>query len=128
MEDIVEEIVGEIEGEYDLPDNLHREEDGTVLVAGSMTIDDFNEAVGTTLLEPGVRTMTGLMFSTLGRRPQRTSASSRLTVEQVDGTRITRLRVEPETGPLASWAAPGRPVHRLQGADALTTDQASRCA
>jgi putative hemolysin len=104
MEDIVEEIVGEIEGEYDLPDDtLHREDDGTVHVAGSMTIDDFNEAVGTTLPEPGVRTMAGLMFSVLGRRPQErdtvTVASSRLTVEQVDGTRITRLRVEPETGP-----------------------------
>jgi putative hemolysin len=68
-----------------------------------MTIDDFNEAVGTTLPEPGFRTMAGLMFSTLGRRSQErdsvTIASIRLTVEQVDGTRITRLRVEPETGP-----------------------------
>ena len=104
MEDILEEIVGEIEGEYDLPDNtLHRDDDGTILIAGSMTIDDFNEAVGTTLPQPGVRTMAGLMFSELGRRPQErdtvTVVSSWLTVEQVDGTRITRLRVEPQTGP-----------------------------
>ena len=50
MEDILEEIVGEIEGEYDLPDDtLTRVDDHTFLVAGSITIDDFNEAIGTQL-------------------------------------------------------------------------------
>ena len=38
MEDVLEELVGEIEDEYDLPDaRLVRVDDGTVLVAGSMT-------------------------------------------------------------------------------------------
>ena len=102
MEDILEEIVGEIEGEYELPDaTLTRVEDRMFLVAGSMTIDDFNEAVGTQLPQDGARTMAGLVFNALGRRPQPgdtiTVDSVRLTVEQMDGVRITQLRVELET-------------------------------
>jgi putative hemolysin len=100
MEDILEEIVGEIEGEFELPDDtLTRVDDHTLLVAGSMTIDDFNEAVGTQLPQDVVRTMAGLVFSALGRRPRPddtvTVGSTRLTVEQMDGMRIARLRVEP---------------------------------
>ena len=99
MEDILEEIVGEIEGEYDLPDDtLTRVDDHTFLVAGSMTIDDFNEAIGTQLPQDGARSMAGLVFNALGRRPQPgdavTVGSVRLAVERVDGLRITRLRVE----------------------------------
>ncbi len=102
MEDILEEIVGEIEGEYELPDaTLTRVEDHMFLVAGSMTIDDFNEAVGTQLPQDGARTMAGLVFNALGRRPLPgdtiTVDSVRLTVEQMDGMRITQLRVELET-------------------------------
>jgi putative hemolysin len=99
MEDILEEIVGEIEGEYELPDDtLTRVDDRTLLVVGSMTIDDFNEAVGTQLPQDGARSMAGLVFNTLGRRPQPgdeiTVGSVRLAVERMDGLRITRLRVE----------------------------------
>ena len=99
MEDILEEIVGEIEDEYHLPDNtLTRVDDHTILVAGSMTIDDFNEALATQLPQDRVRTLAGLVFDALGRRPQPGDAVAvgaiRLAVETVDGMRITRLRVE----------------------------------
>jgi putative hemolysin len=99
MEDILEEIVGEIEGEYDLPDDtLTRVDDHTLLIAGSMTIDDFNEAVGMQLPQDGARTMAGLVFNALGRRPQPGNAvavgSVRLEIERMDGLRITRLRIE----------------------------------
>ena len=99
MEDILEEIVGEIEGEYELPDDtLTRIDDQTLVVAGSMTIDDFNEAVGTQLPQDGARSMAGLVFNTLGRRPQPDDEVAvgqvRLAVERMDGMRITRLRVE----------------------------------
>ncbi len=104
MEDILEEIVGEIESEYDLPDDtLTRIDDHTLMVAGSMTIDDFNEAVGTQLPQDGARTMAGLVFSVLGRGPQPGDAvavdSVRLSVDQMDGVRITRLRGELESTP-----------------------------
>jgi magnesium and cobalt exporter, CNNM family len=99
LEDILEELVGEIEDEYDLPDDtLTRIDDRTVSVAGSMTIDDFNEAVDTALPQDGARTMAGLVFNALGRRPVQGDAVDvdgvRLVVEGVAGLRITRLRVE----------------------------------
>jgi putative hemolysin len=98
LEDILEEIVGEIEDEYDLPDStLERLDETTVRVAGSMTIDDFNETVGTTLPQDHARTLAGLVFNTLGRRPEPGDEISvgdvALAVEETDGARITRLRV-----------------------------------
>jgi putative hemolysin len=98
LEDIAEEIFGEIQDEYDLPDDtLDWEDDHTVLVAGSMTIDDFNETVGTQLPQDGVRSMAGLVFTALGRRPEQgdtvTLGSVHLSVDEIDRLRIKRLRV-----------------------------------
>jgi putative hemolysin len=97
LEDILEEIVGEIEDEYDLPDStLTWLDERTVVVAGSMTIDDFNESVGTELPQAGARTMAGLVFNLLGRRPRPGDAvtveSVRLCVDEIDRLRIARLR------------------------------------
>ena len=48
LEDLLEEIVGEIEDEFDLPDDdLERIDDRTVRVDGAFPIDEFNEQVGT---------------------------------------------------------------------------------
>jgi CBS domain containing-hemolysin-like protein len=98
IEDILEEIVGEIEDEYSLPDStLEWLDDRTVQIAGSMTIDDFNETVGTQLPKDDARTMAGLVFHELGRRPSPGDAVElgdvRMTVGEVDGHRITRLRI-----------------------------------
>jgi putative hemolysin len=103
IEDILEEIVGEIEDEYSLPDNtLEWLDDRTVQVAGSMTIDDFNETVGTGLPKDDARTMAGLVFHELGRRPRPGDGVEvdgvRLTVGEVDGNRIVRLRVTTRPG------------------------------
>jgi putative hemolysin len=107
LEDILEEIVGEIEDEYDLPDNtLTWLSDSAVRVAGSMTIDDFNEVLGTDLPQDGARTLAGLVFAALGRVPEEGETVSvdpiRFTVEQLDGPRITRLRVDLPAGRRAS--------------------------
>jgi putative hemolysin len=100
LEDVLEEIVGEIEDEYDLPDSrLEWLDDGEVAVAGSMSIDDFNETVGTDLPQRGPRTLAGLAFDALGRRPEpgdRVQVGDvGLAIEEVDGNRITRLRIAP---------------------------------
>jgi putative hemolysin len=99
IEDILEEIVGEIEDEYDLPDDtLTWIDDRTVDVAGSMTIDDFNEEVGASLPQDGPRTLAGLVFEALGRRPQPGDevgiGGTALRVEEIDSARITRLRID----------------------------------
>ncbi|MBI5104460.1 MAG: HlyC/CorC family transporter [Solirubrobacterales bacterium] len=98
IEDVVEEIVGEIEDEYDLPDDrLVWRDDHTVSVAGSISVDDFNETVGTALPQEGARTMAGLVFDALGRRPRPgdevAMGDVTLAVAEVDELRITRLDV-----------------------------------
>jgi CBS domain containing-hemolysin-like protein len=103
LEDILEEIVGEIEDEYDLPDDtVTRLDDGTIVVAGSMTVDDFNETVGTSLPQGGPRTLAGLVFDALGRRPD-VGETARVggvefAVDEIDGARISRLRVRVPAG------------------------------
>jgi putative hemolysin len=98
MEDLLEELVGEIEDEYDLPDDRYeRVDERTVRITGSMPIDDFNEIFGTRLPTGEPHTMAGLVFDALGRKPEAgdrvTVAGVELLVEEVDGARITALVV-----------------------------------
>jgi putative hemolysin len=113
LEDILEELVGEIEDEFDLPDSrVTWEDDRTLRVAGSMTIDDFNEAVGTRLPQDGPRTLAGLVLDALGRQPAPGDAVTiegvTIRVEAVDGLRITELRVTLPEAREPSEAGAGR--------------------
>ncbi len=99
LEDLLEEIVGEIEDEFDLPDNsFERIDDNRVRIDGSYTIDDFNETFHTELEQDGFHTMAGLVFGTLGRAPEVQDRvvvdGVGLTVLEVEGSRIVRLEVE----------------------------------
>jgi putative hemolysin len=98
VEDILEEIVGEIQDEYDLPDaTLTWLDDRTVLVSGSLTIDDANETLGMDLPQRGPRTLAGLTFDALGHRPTPGDTVElegvQLRVDAMDGLRITQLRI-----------------------------------
>jgi putative hemolysin len=98
IEDILEELVGDIQDEYELPDaTLPWTAERTVLAAGSIPIDDFNETAGTTLPQRGPRTLAGLVFEELGRHPRVGDAveiaGTSLEVEKMDGTRVTQLRI-----------------------------------
>jgi putative hemolysin len=99
LHDVLEELVGEIESEFDLPNSdLDWIDDRTVEVSGSMTIDDFNETVGTHLPQRGPRTLAGLAFDAIGRRPVPGDVAqvggATLRVEEVKDLRITKLRIE----------------------------------
>ena len=99
VEDILEEVVGEIEDEYDLPDDtIEWIDERTLKVAGSITVDDFNEALATRLPQEAARTLAGAVFHALGRLPARGDAVEiegvRIIVEGLEGARIKRLRVE----------------------------------
>jgi putative hemolysin len=99
LEDVLEEIVGEIEDEFDLPDtSIERIDDKHIRIDGSYTIDDFNEEFGTELEQDGFHTMAGLVFGELGRAAEIGDAvvadSLRLTVIEVEGSRILRLEIE----------------------------------
>ena len=68
LEDLLEEIVGEIEDEYDLPDeSIEQLADDRIRVHGTFTIDDFNERFGTDLPQEDYHTLAGLVFGMLGR-------------------------------------------------------------
>jgi putative hemolysin len=71
MEDIIEELVGEIEDEYDLAEKeLQRRPDGSVMVQARMPIYDLNEELGTQLPESDeYDSLGGYIFSELGHIP-----------------------------------------------------------
>jgi putative hemolysin len=99
LEDLLEEIVGEIEDEYDLPDeSVERIDENRIRVHGTFTIDDFNEQFGTELPQEDYHTVAGFVFGELGRAPQPGDEVEhdglRFEVVEVDGQRIERLEIE----------------------------------
>jgi putative hemolysin len=99
LEDLLEQIVGEIEDEFDLPDeSVERLADGRIRIDGTFSIDDFNEEFDLELPVEDYHTMAGFVFGLLGRAPEPgdevASDGARFTVLEVEGTRIERLEVE----------------------------------
>ncbi len=100
LEDIVEEIVGEIQDEYDQGEELPYEEqaNGDYLFQGRIDLDDFNEITTSSLPKDEADTLAGLIYSRLGRVPSNGESlridNMLLTVEQVIGRRIRKVRVQ----------------------------------
>ncbi len=99
LEDVLEEIVGEIEDEFDLPDeSIERIDDRRIRIDGTFPIDDFNEQFDCSLPIEDYHTMGGFVFGLLGRAPEPgdeiEDSGLRFTVLEVEGTRIERLEVE----------------------------------
>ncbi len=99
LEDLLEEIVGEIEDEFDLPDeSIERLEDGRMRIAGTFPVDDFNEQLDRELPVEDYHTIGGLVFGLLGRAPEPGDEvehdGCQFKVLEVEGSRIQRLEVE----------------------------------
>jgi putative hemolysin len=99
LEDLLEEIVGEIDDEYDLPDeSLQRIDDRTIRVSGTFPIDDFNEQFGKEMPQEDYHTLAGFVFGQLGRAPEEGDElvwdGLRFEVVEIDGARIEKLNVE----------------------------------
>jgi putative hemolysin len=99
LEDLLEEIVGEIEDEFDLPDeSIERLPDGRMRIDGTFPIDDFNEQFERQLPIEDYHTVGGFVFGLLGRAPEKgdevQADGCRFTVLDVEGSRIERLEVE----------------------------------
>ena len=99
LEDLLEEIVGEIEDEFDLPDeSVERVDETTIRIDGTFPIDDLNEEFGTTLEHEDYHTVAGYVFDLIGRAAEPgdevVTDGLRLTVLEVMGSRIQRLEVE----------------------------------
>jgi putative hemolysin len=99
VEDVLEEIVGEIEDEYDTEertDEVVPTENGA-LVDARMPLDDFNERFETELSTEENDTVGGFVFSLFGRPPEVgervTHEHLEFVVEELDGLRLSRLRI-----------------------------------
>jgi CBS domain containing-hemolysin-like protein len=106
MEDLLEEIVGEIADEYDVEmPALVRLPDGSLRVPGRTPIDEVSDALGMDLPDTEWDTVAGLVFNLLGHVPEEGETvrfqSLELRTEQVDGRRIASVLIRrlPETEP-----------------------------
>ena len=99
IEDIVEEIVGEIADEHEEEEpTIVDVGDGTVLVSGSLRVETLEERLGADFSGENYETVAGLIFTTLGRVPNAgaivTTKGWRFVVDRADRKRIFRVKVE----------------------------------
>lgn len=103
LEDVLEEIVGEIEDEHDKRERaVESLADGSYLIKGRTLIRDLNRWLRLTLPEGEVRTIAGLVLKELGRVPRPGDAvvigAHRLIVLGIKGKSIVRLQLRVESG------------------------------
>jgi magnesium and cobalt transporter len=101
IEDVLEQIVGDIEDEYDFDeshDNIIPEANGKFRVKAQTEIADFNEQFGTTFPDDEFDTVGGLVLRAFGRLPKRgettTMEGLRFRVLRADSRRLYTLQVE----------------------------------
>ncbi len=100
MEDVIEEIVGEIQDEYDKEMPLFKQlDENTYMVDGRMTIEEINQELHLDLpIEEGIETISGFILSVLGALPKEKEAVEfngyQFIVERVLRNRILKVRIE----------------------------------
>jgi len=97
MEDLVEELVGDIKDEYDAEEGTTTRHGADIEVDGLLNLDDFEDETGVELPEGPYETVGGFIIARLGRLPEvgdRTDFDiHRIVVREVDGRRISRVLV-----------------------------------
>jgi putative hemolysin len=100
LEDLIEEVIGDIRDEYDAVDEQPANK---TEVDGLVNLDEFGEATGLELPEGPYETAAGFVMSALGRLPMIGDTidvgDRRLSVLSLEGRRISRLRVGPRPTP-----------------------------
>ena len=104
LEDLVEELIGDIRDEYDTePDQATTLLGGEVEVDGLLNLDEFHEQTGIELPEGPYETAAGYVLAALGDLPSPGDSvrvpGHTITVTELDGRRIARLRVAPAPPP-----------------------------
>ncbi|MDP9115998.1 MAG: hemolysin family protein [Actinomycetota bacterium] len=100
LEDLIEEVIGDIRDEYDAPEGeARRLVGGAVEVDGKLNLDEIEELSGLELPEGPYTTVAGYLMAEVGRLPQVGDHAEhdgfRLEVTEVDGRRAARIRVTP---------------------------------
>ena len=111
LEDLVEELIGDIRDEYDIEqDHATKLPAGDVEVDGLLNLDEFTEQTGIELPEGPYETVAGYVLAVLGDLPSAGDtiqvAGRTITVTELDGRRIARLLVAAVTPPPAGAPAP----------------------
>lgn len=102
VEDALEQIVGELEDEFDLRDtSILRLDSGVILIDGSANLRDLEQQLHLALpRDGGVETLAGFLLAELQKIPEPGDnflfAGRRFTVLTMDGRRVGRVRMEPE--------------------------------
>ncbi|EAG0185431.1 HlyC/CorC family transporter [Listeria monocytogenes] len=101
VEDLLEEIVGEIDDENDVfSDEVKKIDETTFIVEGRMPLDDFNEMFHVELPSRGVDTVAGFVLTLTGTIPEEDDkvvveyGTLRFTVEEMNDARLVSVRVE----------------------------------
>jgi CBS domain containing-hemolysin-like protein len=100
LEDIIEEIIGEIQDEYDLSEEelVRQNGPGDYVFLGRVDLDDFNEVMDSNIPKVESATLAGYLYDHFGRVPHDGESLQTdrllLTVEQVIGRRIRRVRAQ----------------------------------
>ncbi|MDK1028734.1 MAG: transporter associated domain-containing protein [Anaerolineae bacterium] len=99
LEDIIEEIIGEIQDEYDSSEEELVQQNGDEYIfLGRIDLDEFNQIMGSKLPKIESDTLGGFLFDQFGRVPQDNETIQtdglRLTIDQVIGRRIRRVRAQ----------------------------------
>jgi putative hemolysin len=100
LEDLIEELVGDIRDEYDAPgDEALRFRGGEIEADGLLNLDEVDEQTGVTIPEGPYETLAGFVMASLGHVPRIGEAvevdGHRLEVSELDGRRVARVRVTP---------------------------------
>lgn len=100
LEDLLEEIVGEIRDEYDADEEEYIQEiaERTYLVEGSMKLDDINDALGTDLESDDYDSIGGIIIEHLDRLPEENEEVKlengiTLVVTEIDQNRINKVQM-----------------------------------
>jgi putative hemolysin len=100
MEDLIEEVIGDIRDEYDLAgDGALRIAGANIDADGLLNLDEVHEQTGVRLPEGPYETLAGYVMAALGHLPRPGEAvevdGHRLTVTELDGRRVARVRIDP---------------------------------
>jgi len=99
MEDLIEEVVGDIRDEYDVAGDALRIAGADIEADGLLNLDEVFEQTGVRLPEGPYETLAGYVMAALGHLPRPGDAveagGHRLTVSELDGRRIARVRIDP---------------------------------
>lgn len=124
MEDLIEELVGDIADEHEVVEEfIHKLPDGTYIIDARVSLDDVNEKLGLEIADEQMNTLGGHVFGLLGREPKVGDevATDRyiLRVQEADRHRILKLRLfmqaEPETPKAAEQESGNKSVLTAEG-------------